>query len=534
MSGWKLPGYVVEALLGFGGSGEVWRARVASTGEPVALKRIAIDDVAQVRAAQAEAALLATLDHPHLIRLHELVPSRDALVLVLDFAAGGTLAELVDARGRITPGEAITALAPVGAALAYAHNAGVVHGDVTPSNVLFTEAGMPMLADLGVARLLGDGAPVHSTPAFIDPAVAAGCVPGPQSDVFMLGAVTLYALTGRPLWRGDTPAEVLASAAAGETGDIDALLAAVDVPEAMRAVLSRALSVEPSLRGSAAEFALDLRHAGTPLAVELSAGRQRVAPALPMPARPTGAHRRGAGADAASAGPDAVCADPARPGFDRPTGAAPTTVTPLLTHAVRPRPRPLPARRARRGPLGKVTPRWAAAAAGALTLAAAAGVASSALGGGGLNRGASSPPASAAPASASPAARSAAPLDASGVSTVLARLDERRQQAFAGRNTALLGQVYLPGPLLSQDTALLERLVPAGCRLVGVYTNYDHVRVTARSGNRVQAAVSATLAESSLMCGGTAKARAPGAGPATLHIMLARHGSGYLIAAIGR
>jgi len=53
--------------------------------------------------------------------LHELVPSRDALVLVLDFAAGGTLAELVDARGRITPGEAITALAPVGAALAYAH-----------------------------------------------------------------------------------------------------------------------------------------------------------------------------------------------------------------------------------------------------------------------------------------------------------------------------------------------------------------------------------------------------------------------------
>lgn len=125
-------------------------------------------------------------------------------------------------------------------------------------------------------------------------------------------------------------------------------------------------------------------------------------------------------------------------------------------------------------------------------------------------------------------------MDASGVSTVLARLDERRQQAFAGRNTALLGQVYLPGPLLSQDTALLERLVPAGCRLVGVYTNYDHVRVTARSGNRVQAAVSATLAESSLMCAGTAKARAPGAGPATLHIMLARHGSGYLIAAIGR
>src|SRR6266496_3520457 len=73
---WKLPGYVVEELLGFGGSGEVWRGRVSAHGDPVALKRLPITEPAQIQAARAEAALLSTLDHPHLIRLHELVPVR--------------------------------------------------------------------------------------------------------------------------------------------------------------------------------------------------------------------------------------------------------------------------------------------------------------------------------------------------------------------------------------------------------------------------------------------------------------------------
>ena len=132
---WKLPGYVAEELLGHGSSGEVWRGQAISGGAPVALKRLPVGDAAQVQAARSEAALLSTLDHPHLIRLHELVPAGDTVVLVLDLAAGGSLADLLSRRGRLTPGEAITTLAPIGAALAYAHNEGVVHGDVTPVNI---------------------------------------------------------------------------------------------------------------------------------------------------------------------------------------------------------------------------------------------------------------------------------------------------------------------------------------------------------------------------------------------------------------
>ncbi|PZS16578.1 MAG: serine/threonine protein kinase [Pseudonocardiales bacterium] len=550
MSGWKLPGYVVEDLLGFGSSGDVWRARVASSGEPVALKRIAVGDAARRRAGHTEAALLATLDHPHLVRLHEVLPSGDAVVLVLDFAAGGTLAALVEARGRITPGEAITALAPVGAALAYAHNAGVVHGDVTPANVLFTEAGMPVLADLGVARLLGEDAPVRSTPAFVDPAVAAGCVPGPQSDVFMLGAVTLYALTGRPIWPGANPAEVLAAAALGETGDIDAWLTEVDVPQAVRTVVLRALAVEPSQRGSAAEFALDLRHAGTPLVVELSAGRPRATASLPSAADPAAAQQADTGLGAAT-GSDAVAAG-SRPPFDRPRGAGPTTQAPVLTHTVRPRPRPAPSTRAHRAPPGGAMARWVGAVLAALALAAALawtafgdrGTSTAASGGSSPAPQVSSParstravPASGPAPGAGQASRSGPQpvrLDAQGAAAVLTRLDKLRQQAFADRDASLLGNVYIPGPLLTQDTALLERIVPAGCRLVGVHTSYDQVRVTARSGPRVQVAVRATLSQSLLVCAGSARGRASGSGPSTLHIVLAAHGAGYLIAGISR
>ncbi|MDT4957799.1 MAG: hypothetical protein QOD31_1598 [Pseudonocardiales bacterium] len=117
---------------------------------------------------------------------------------------------------------------------------------------------------------------------------------------------------------------------------------------------------------------------------------------------------------------------------------------------------------------------------------------------------------------------------------MLVRLDKLRERAFAVRDPTLLSKVYAAGPLLTQDTALLNRLVPKDCRLVGVHTTYDHVRVTASGSGGVQVAVRAKLAESLLVCGGTATGRAAGSGPTTLHIELTPKGSGYLIAGIKR
>ncbi|MGH8862246.1 MAG: protein kinase domain-containing protein, partial [Jatrophihabitantaceae bacterium] len=274
---WRMSGYRVEELLGAGSSGEVWRARVNSTGVPVALKRIWLSGREQRDTALSEAAILSALDHPHLMKLHDVRHvDDDAIVLVLDLAGGGSLASLLARRGRLTVGETITAIAPIAAALAYAHGNGVVHGDVSAANVLFTDIGLPLLADLGVARLLGEVAPVRTTPAYADPIVAAGGLPTTSSDVFMVAAVALHALTGAPPWPGSDPQDVLDAALSGEEPDFARRMTAAGIAQPVIAAVARAMSIDPSCRGTAADFSLELRHAGEPVAVELTAGRARV------------------------------------------------------------------------------------------------------------------------------------------------------------------------------------------------------------------------------------------------------------------
>jgi eukaryotic-like serine/threonine-protein kinase len=264
-----VPGYRLEELLGRGGSGEVWRAVPRSGGPPVAVKLLTAGDAErQAR----EAALLGELDHPHLVRLHEVVHEprrggRPRVALVLDLLAGGSLAALLARRGRLRPGEVVTTLAPVAAALAHAHERGVVHGDLSPGNVVFTAEGRPVLTDLGVARVLGEEAAREVTPAYVDPTVARGGAPGPASDVFGVAAAAFHALTGVAPWIAATPADTLRVAADGTLPDLAEL--APDAPPDLLAVIARGLSADPHDRGSAAALALDLRHACRPEPVRL-------------------------------------------------------------------------------------------------------------------------------------------------------------------------------------------------------------------------------------------------------------------------
>jgi len=260
---WIVPGYVAEELIGFGASGEVWRGTATDSTETVALKRLRAGAADRARRRlEREAALLATIDHPHLLRVRELVSTELETVLVLDYAAGGSLAMLLRRRGRLGPGEVVTVLAPVAAALAHAHGEGLIHGDVSPANVLFTAEGRPLLADLGVARVLGERDDPQCTPEYMDPAVAAGAAPGPASDVFMVAAVAVHALSGAPPWRADRPEQAVAMAAAGRVPDLHSTLP--EAPQPLVCALQRALSAVPSDRGSAAELALDMRHGCTP------------------------------------------------------------------------------------------------------------------------------------------------------------------------------------------------------------------------------------------------------------------------------
>ena len=587
-----VPGYHVDQLIGYGSHAEVWSGRAAGTDEPVALKRIVLpvhaapgEAAELVTAARTEAALLTALEHPSLIALRDYVRTPAAVVLVMELAEGGSLAQLLRRRDRLSPAEVAAALSPVAAALACAHARGVAHGDVSAANILFTAVGQPKLADLGVARMLIGHAGPHralGTPAYLDPVVAAGGAAGPASDVFSLAAVALQCVTGAGPWHSGDPADlaaVLARAAAGVIHDLPGKLAGC--PDAMAAVLSRALDLQPHRRGSAADFALGLRASVPASPVVLTAGR----------IMPTGPLLPGVG----------------RHSVERHAPAGRAVVPADLTHVARLRVRaepaePAPGRRGLRGLAARLHARLAARLAArrpaarprAVLVAVLVGIAVLALvtvGGQGwptlaagqrtaavprvhqpapsgpLDRawdadGRRAAPGPAAPAertydagsaartaqpgwvaaaATSTAARTAQPgrqvaaargTDAPDPGAVLRRLADRRAEAFALNRPDLLAGVYRSPGLLAQDLRQLSARVPAGCGLAGLRTRYRDVTVTAAGHRRLDVRVIASQPPASLVCSGTVRGRTRPAAPTRLALRLVRVGTDFRIASL--
>ena len=448
---WSVPGFDVVEMLGFGATGEVWLAHEAATGEMVALKRLRTPrDLAARDRLRREAAALACVDHPHVVRLRRLVSAGDELVLVLDHAAGGSLASLIAAR-RLDAAEVVTVGVPLAEALAAVHARGLVHGDVTPANVLFTQDGLPMLSDLGVCRLVGEQSRwpdvVVGTPGFLDPAVLSGAPPGPAADVHGLAAVCFAALTGRapydasgarlPLLHGMEPGRPM--------------------PPTLAAAIETALDPEPAHR---------------PTAMELAAAVYDACPARPvaLATGPRGDEWPERGASPFGSPP--VVAD-----------LAPLTHDLRIRQAQSPVPSPEEAtrrRRHRRGP-GRVrpTPRilsWRAAAVTLMVVCALSmAVFSGLLWAGTDGRG-----------SATAVRPAHKPVPRVDWLAVLSDLDQARSLAFAAGDPTRLADVYAPdGPALARDLELLDRLRATGHTARGVQLVPRSIKVAESSETRM-------------------------------------------------
>lgn len=250
-----VPGYHLVDRLHRGPRADVWRATRASDGRAVAVKIPAPGpDGADVA---AESVALGSGRHPNLLALLARVDLEDGrTALVTDLAEGGTLADLVAARGRLTVAESAALLAPVADALWSLHRSDIVHGDISPANVLLTQSGRPLLGDLGVARGgLGLADESWGTQGFVAPEVLAGGPRTTETDVWALGAVLVHALTGRGIAALEPVEDVIARCRdAGELPDevaelLAGLLAgrAADRPRAIDAAraLSRVAQPEP-------------------------------------------------------------------------------------------------------------------------------------------------------------------------------------------------------------------------------------------------------------------------------------------------
>jgi hypothetical protein len=227
-------------------------------GTEVALKRLTLfgsaDEMARARQRiDREAEVLTRLDHPNIVSLLEVIEEGDELTLVMPYLPGGTLADRVARHGAAPPGEVLRLASDLGSALAAAHRAGVVHRDLKPGNVLFDAAGIPHLADFGVASSRGDTAgltvvgTIVGTPGFMAPEQARGEEAGQAADVFSLGATLLFAATGEgPYGRGSADL-LMVRAAQGKVEPVPRSL-----PPELRHRLQAMLDPRPERRPSAA------------------------------------------------------------------------------------------------------------------------------------------------------------------------------------------------------------------------------------------------------------------------------------------
>ncbi|HEY3141449.1 MAG TPA: serine/threonine-protein kinase [Acidimicrobiales bacterium] len=259
----SVGGYELELQIGAGASGTVWRAfRAGPVTQVVALKRLRVGgDASDVDRIRREAAVLTELDHPHIVRVHEVLDDGDGLAVAMQYASGGSLQALLAERGRLAPGEVVALAAPIAEALASAHRRGILHGDVKPANILFTSDGEPLLGDFGVARTLGARTSdnVAGTAEYVAPELLDGADPDPRADVYSLAVVCYEALAGQPPYRGAAP---LAVARAAADGFHDPLAGLADMPAALATAVETAMDRDPSRRfPSADDFAQALRTA---------------------------------------------------------------------------------------------------------------------------------------------------------------------------------------------------------------------------------------------------------------------------------
>jgi serine/threonine-protein kinase len=238
--------YEVLSKLGIGGMGVVFRARDRELDEEVALKILKGGEAQGPLAERLrqEIKLARAITHPNVVRAFDLGESEGARFLSMEYVAGTTLREVIDAKGALDLTPALQIAKQVCRGLSAVHKAGIIHGDLKPSNVMVMGSGVAKLMDFGVARFRAEqdaaGVSIVGTPLYMSPEQVKGADLDERSDIYSLGVVTFEMFTGRCPFRANQIGEIMQMHLDDPPPDPRSIRA--EVPEALAQIILSCLS----------------------------------------------------------------------------------------------------------------------------------------------------------------------------------------------------------------------------------------------------------------------------------------------------
>jgi serine/threonine protein kinase/Tol biopolymer transport system component len=279
--GRRIGHYQVLSLLGAGGMGEVYLAEDTQLGRKLALKLLPTQltaDADRLRRFEREARAASALNHPNIITIFEIGQEGSTHYIATEFIDGETLRQqIADAPGqRMKPSEAVGTAAQIAAALAAAHEAGIIHRDIKPENVMVRRDGLVKVLDFGLAKLTEPAPSVNysqastlarnsteagvviGTPRYMSPEQARGEKVDARTDIFSLGVMLYEMLSGQPAFRGASAVEVMNAILKEEPPELSETKAKIS-PQ-LEKIVRRCLEKKPEMRFHSAHdlgFALD-------------------------------------------------------------------------------------------------------------------------------------------------------------------------------------------------------------------------------------------------------------------------------------
>jgi serine/threonine-protein kinase len=293
LTGRTVGQYRFVAPIGAGGMGEVYAAHDGRLDRPVALKLLSASlagDADRLRRFHAEARAASSLNHPHILVVHDFGELDGRPFIVTELVEGETLRRRLG-RGPVPVRTAVDIAMQTAGALSAAHVRGIVHRDIKPENIMIRLDGYVKVLDFGLAKLMSDrsrtdallrtqAGVVIGTPRYMSPEQARGLETDPRTDVWSLGAVLFEMFAGRPPFVGDTHADLTASILHDEPPALDAV--APEAPKAIAEVVARALRKNPVDRyATAGELHAALSAAAGTAAAAAPAARDALA-VLPL------------------------------------------------------------------------------------------------------------------------------------------------------------------------------------------------------------------------------------------------------------